>query len=201
MVSHTANRSGLRRAVRSVRNQIRACKCMSPKRNPSGLHPHADRLSLLSGLWLLVFAVFQVVAAPSGLVEKLSRNDLKPLNDGMPGEEGLETKVVLADGVKMSATVEVTAKGNGWLRIGNLKLKVFDSHDDGSYYEGEMLKVEFADLDGDGRREMVISGLVCFTDQKVDRVLRREAVAFIYALQPDRTFKQVYRNTDVRIDP
>jgi hypothetical protein len=79
--------------------------------------------------------------------------------------------------------------------------KVFDSHDDGSYYEGEMLKVEFADLDGDGRREMVISGLVCFTDQKVDRVLRREAVVFIYALQPDRTFKQVYRNTDVRIDP
>jgi hypothetical protein len=73
--------------------------------------------------------------------------------------------------------------------------------DDGSYYEGEMLKVEFADLDGDGRREMVISGLVCFTDQKGDHVLRREAVVFIYALQPDRTFKQVYRNTDVRIDP
>ena len=96
---------------------------MSPKRNPSGLHPHADRLSLLSGLWLFLFAVFQVVAAPSGLVQRLSRNDLKPLNDGMPGEEGLETKVVLADGVKMSAIVEVTAKGNGWLRIGNLKLK------------------------------------------------------------------------------
>ena len=34
--------------------------------------------------------------------------------------------------------------------------KVFDSHDDGSYYEGEMLKVEFADLDGDGDFDLVI---------------------------------------------
>lgn len=184
-----------------VRHPISALKGMSPRRSPSGLRPRADRLSLLSGLWLLLFAVFQVMAGPSGPVERLSRNDLKPLNNGMPGEESLETEVVLADGVKMSATVEVTAKGNGWLRIGNLKLKVFDSHDDGSYYEGEMLKVEFPDLDGDGRREMVISGLVCFTDEKGGHVLRREAVAFIYTLQPDRTFKQVYRNTDVRIDP
>ena len=119
------------------------------------------------------------MAAPSGPVERLSRNDLKPLKDGMPGEEGLEKKVVLAAGVGMSATVEVTGKGNGWLRSGNLKLKVVDSHDDGSYYEGEMLKVEFADLDGDGRRELLISGIVCFTDEKGAHVLRREAVVFI----------------------
>ena len=63
-----------------------------------------------------------------------------------------------------------------------------------------MLNIDFTDLDGDGKREMVISGIMCFTDEKGDKVLRREAVVFIYALQPNRTFKQVYRNTDFRID-
>jgi hypothetical protein len=86
------------------------------------------------------------------------------------------------------------------LEISNLKLHVFDSHDNGAFYEDGLLNIEFADLDGDGKRELVISGLVCFTDEKGDKVLRREAVVFIYALQPNRTFKQVYRNTDVRLD-
>jgi len=45
-----------------------------------------------------------------------------------------------------------------------------------------MLKVEFVDLDGDGKRELVISGLVCFTDEEGHKVLRREAVVYIYAL-------------------
>lgn len=170
---------------------------MNPKRNWPGSPTHVKRLSLL---FVLLLAVFQIVAAPGDPVERISRNDLKPLKDGMPGEEGLEKEVVLAAGVKMSATIEVTAKGNGSLRIGNLNLKIFDSHNDGSYYDNEMLKIEFADLDGDGKRELVISGIVCFTDEKGDKVLRREAVVFIYALQPNRTFKQVYRNTDVRLD-
>jgi hypothetical protein len=140
------------------------------------------------------------VAASGDWIERISRTDLRPLKDGMPGEEGLQKEVVMAAGVKMSATIEVTAKGNGSLRIGNLNLRIFDSHNDGSYYEGEMLGVDFADLDGDGKRELVISGIVCLTDEKGDKVLRREAVVFIYALQPNRTFKQIYRNTEFRLD-
>ncbi len=118
----------------------------------------------------------------------------------MPGEEGLQREVVLAPDVKMSAVIEVTAKGNGRMRIGNLDLKVFDSHDDGSYYENGLLNIDFTDIDGDGKRELIISGIVCFTDEKGDKVLRREAVVFIYALQPNQTFKEVYRNTNFRLD-
>ena len=132
-------------------------------------------------------------------IERILRSDLRPLKDGMPGEEGLKREIVLAPGVKMTATIEVTAKGNGNMRIGNLNLKVFDEHDDGSYYENGLLNIEFPEINGDGKRQMVISGIVCFTDEKREKVVRREAVVYIYALRPDRTFKEVYRNTKFRI--
>jgi hypothetical protein len=151
-------------------------------------------------LSLLLLVLLQSAAASGATVERISRNDLQPLKDGMPGEEGFHKEVLVADGVKLPADIEVTAKGNGYLRIGNLNLKVFDTHDDGSYYEGDLLNIDFADINGDGKRELLISGIVCFTDEKGGKVLRREAVVFIYALQPDRTFKQVYRNTDFRLD-
>jgi len=144
--------------------------------------------------------VFQIAAATGDGIERISRKDLKPLKDGMPGEQGLKKEVVLAPGVKLSAIIEVSAKGNGSLRIGNLVLKLVDDHSDGSYYEDGMLNIDFCDIDGDGKREMLISGIVCYTDEKGDKVLRREAVVLIYQLQPNRTFKEVYRNTTLRLD-
>src|SRR4029079_17100174 len=118
---------------------------MNSRPDQPGSRAHIKRLSLLS---VLLLVVFQITAAPSDTVERILGTDLKPLKDGMPGEEGLEKEVVLAADVKMSAVIEVTAKGNGSLRIGNLNLKVFDSHDDGSYYENGLLNIDFSDLDG-----------------------------------------------------
>ncbi len=153
--------------------------------------------ALLSGLLLLVL---KAAAVPNTTAERISRKDLEPLKGGMLGEQGFKREIVLAPGVKMAATIEVSTKGNGSLRIGNLNLRAVDSHDDGSYYENEMLDIDFTDLDGDGKREMVISGIVCFTSEKGSTVLRREAIVFIYKLQADRTFKKVYWNTDFHIE-
>jgi|LauGreDrversion2_5_1035112.scaffolds.fasta_scaffold01758_2 hypothetical protein len=154
----------------------------------------------LSHVFFIFLAVVQSVAAQCGPVERISRKDIKPLKNGMPGEEGFDKEIVFAAGIKIAATINVTNKGNGSLQIANLKLKIFDSHDDGKYYENEMLKIEFVDLDGDGKRELLVSGIVCFTDEKGDSMLRREAVVFIYALQLNHTFRLIYSNTDLRLD-
>ena len=127
-------------------------------------------------------------------VERISKSELKPTENGMPGEQELEKTIVLADDIKMQARIEVTNKGNGVLKISNLNVKVYDSHNDGSYYENWMLNIDFVDIDGDGKKDLVISGIVCFTDEKGDEVLRRESIVLIYILQSDLTFKQIYSN-------
>lgn len=151
-------------------------------------------------LILLLLVVVLVSAARGEATGRLSRKDLRPAKDGTPEEQELTKEVAFAPGVKFLARVEVTAKGNGFLRLANLNLKVFDDHNDGVYYEDEMLNIDFVDIDGNGKRDIVISGIVCFTDEKGDRVVRREAVVFIYALQANKTFKEVYHNTDFRLD-
>jgi hypothetical protein len=133
--------------------------------------------------------------------ERISRADVRPGAGLMPGEERMSKQVKLASNMIMAATIEVTAKGNGSLRLGNLNLRIFDSHNDGQFFENGMLDVDFSDLDGDERSEVIISGIVCFTDESGDTVLRREALVFIYSLQADKTFKQIYRNTTLSLNP
>src|SRR5688500_7528083 len=88
-------------------------------------------------------------------VERISAGNLKPLKDGMTGEQGLSREVVvLAANVKMLAVIEVTAKGNGKLHMGNLDLRVFDAHHDGIHYENGLLTIDFSDINEDGRREL-----------------------------------------------
>src|SRR6185369_2717906 len=94
-------------------------------------------------------------------------------------------KVAFGVGLTFEAYIEITAKGNGFLKMANLNLKVFDSHDDGIYYENGLLKIDFPDLDSDGRREMVISGTICFTQEKTGQITRREPVVYIFRLSSD----------------
>lgn len=166
------------------------------KLNFQNLDLHLTRFVLLS----VSFLVLMCQVAKGDTTNRISRNELKPLEDGTPGELGLRKELVLATNLKMTAAIKVTTKGNGRMRIGNLNLKVYDSHDDGSYYENGLLSIDIPDINGDGTCELVISGIVCFTDEKGKMITRREAVVFIYVLQSNQTFKQVYRNTDIDID-
>jgi len=158
------------------------------------------RVFTIVGLFFIFFCFDGPLGAFAQEVEKVRFSDLKPAKDGMPGEKEWSKDITISSNVIFHARIEVTNKGNGTLEIANLKLHVVDSHDNGVYYQEWMLNIDFVDLNGDGKRAMVISGIVCFTDEKGDKVMRREAVVYIYALQSDRTFKQVYRNTDFRID-
>src|SRR5713226_3522996 len=109
------------------------------------------KLSLTARLSFVILVAISSTGGRAGEIERIRRSDLKPAKDGMPGEEELTREVVVAPDVKLLAKIEVSAKGNGSLRIANLDLKVFDGHNDGIYYEHEMLNIDFSDIDGDGR--------------------------------------------------
>ena len=166
-----------------------------------------DCRELLTSVWFYQFSRILVIvlvtniwaiAAPS---DRLERKELRPSKEGMPGEESIHREVDFGKKVKLKASIEVTAKGNGALRLGNLNLKVFDSHDDGVVYENELLTIDIADLDGDGARELIVSGIVVFTeDERPYKVIKREHVVFIYKLRNRSNFDEVYRNTNFRID-
>lgn len=131
------------------------------------------------------------VALPQVLHHSELREDARNL---IQGEQQLQRVIDVGPGTRERASIEVTSKGNGLLSIGKLRLKVVDGHDDGASYQDEMAHVEFADVDGDGWKDLVIVGIANYTDDKGDAILKREPFTFIYKYDPQRkSFGQTYR--------
>lgn len=83
--------------------------------------------------------------------------ELRDDRSGMPGEQVLVRQVKQPDG-PVALEVNVTTKGNGWLTGPGLRVKVYDSHDDGTLFEGRMHVVSLHDVNGDGALDVIVAG-------------------------------------------
>lgn len=113
-----------------------------------------------------------------------------------------EKEIVIGKGVKFTAKMEISARGNGILDFANLRLKIHDADPDIIFYENDLLDTDFIDIDGDGYKDIIISGIVCYVDDKnSDLVLKRESVVYIYMFSPaKKIFYLTYRDASFFID-
>lgn len=119
----------------------------------------------------------------------------------MPGERVLRKVIDVGHGMSMAAVIEESNKGNGLLTLGALTLKVVDGHDDGAVYAGAMPHVEFIDIDGDGVKELVVNGVVEYTDEQTDAVREREPFVFIYRYDlTSRGFTMAYKRASFALE-
>jgi hypothetical protein len=118
---------------------------------------------------------------------------LKPDPDGMPGEQICKGEVTVND-VKLPFVIEVTNKGNGWIKLANLNLHVYDAYEDTLFYDGDLLNVELVSLGEPANKYLVITGTAIHTDEKGEsRVF--ESIVFIYRFdQTKKTFSCVYKH-------
>ena len=119
---------------------------------------------------------------------------------GMPGELEDSRDVRIGKDVTFRATIAVTNKGNGTLSIANLRLRVYDDHDDGLIYQGRLLDIAFVDLSGGGYKDLIVSGCAIHTGEKEDAVPKYEGVVFVYKFLPkERKFELAYRRASFSI--
>jgi len=67
-------------------------------------------------------------------------------------------RIVLGRGFSIKAIFSITTKGNGWLEVSGLGIRVYDSHNDGIIYRRGLLKCIWKDENGDGILDLVVSG-------------------------------------------
>ena len=117
--------------------------------------------------------------------------------------EDTETAIPVKIGVDkiVKANITKTARGNGHLEIGKLKLKIIDNYDDGAKYMDCSLHIDFEDLNDDGFNDMIVSGIVCYTHEKQDVVVKHENCVFIYMYSPSTDkFVQKYRRANFSLE-
>jgi len=118
-------------------------------------------------------------------------HDFRPdKSSGISEEEIAKKQIVIAPGLVFNAVIEVTSKGNGILKIVNLKkVKVYDGHDDGDVYRNMLLTIKFADFDGDGYRDLVIYGIIDFysdDDRRREKAQESRPAILLYRFNPQK---------------
>ena len=63
-----------------------------------------------------------------------------------------------------------------------------------------MPHVEFADIDGDGIKELVANGIVEYTDEKTDVVHARESFVFIYRYDKAKGLRLVFKHASFALE-
>lgn len=86
--------------------------------------------------------------------------------NGIPHERIAGKQVVLGPGAVFNAEIEVTAKGNGLLRLVNIRPKIYDTHNDTEIFADGLLRSRLADVNGDGYLDLILFGVKEVCDDK-----------------------------------
>lgn len=148
---------------------------------------------------LLIFATTLTIS----FAEKINRSEIVPRTkeEALYDERHWSKKVEISKDIMLKADMEITRRGNGWLKIANLDLHVGRSGYDSLIYKDELLDVDFVDINGDGFKDIIISGLMLYPHEQLDIILYREAVVFIYLFEPkNKKFNLAYINSSCRLE-
>jgi hypothetical protein len=130
----------------------------------------------------------------------LARHTMRKLS-ASAGEEQYRLNLEIGPDKLLKARIGVTSKGNGTLQIANLKLKVVDCHDDGAHYHRGWAHIDVADIDEDGWKDLVVTGIADYTEEKTGEVFEQEPFTFIYRYDPARAeFRRTYRRASFRLE-
>lgn len=104
----------------------------------------------------------------------------------------------LSLGVSISASFEITNKGNGTLDLPGLRIRVYDDHNDGVVYRDGLLKCEWRDEDGDGVLDLVVSGFAQFYGEKGNRVeIERPIQGLFRYITKEKRFVKVHCSPEI----
>ena len=129
---------------------------------------------------LIAFFFFQ----PQLEAQVVHRGDFHAIPNAPYGSERYEKTIQVGPKQSFPATIDITPKGNGWLNIANLRLRIFKEHNDGQVFDPPLLHVEFVDITNDGYKDLVIFGIIRYTGEKETDPQTTEPVAAIYIFDP-----------------
>lgn len=144
--------------------------------------------------WMTNYALAQVITR-----EQVEANEIPEGGASLNlYEYGVD--VVVSPDWTQRATVEVSSRQNGCLQIANLLAKVYDDNPDMDFFENRMLHTEFADVDGDQAKDLVVIGRRIEMEANEGQIQRAEVICYIYFADPvNLRFIPRYRRGSIEI--
>lgn len=102
--------------------------------------------------------------------------------------------------VRLPWSFSITNKGNGALEIGNIGIRIYDAHDDSTFFKNYLLNNHLEDINSDGYLDIVLSGTVLKTNEKNGKITDNHKLKTVFFYVPsEKTFKQKQAHPDVLV--
>jgi hypothetical protein len=112
---------------------------------------------------------------------------VKTLDAGIPETQKLHGEVKIAKGVTLKYSFAITSKGNGSIEFPEIGIRIYDSHDDDITFKPYLLCVQLKDMNGDGYKDLVMSGVAEHWDDKIDgKLLSSNQINAIFLYDPKK---------------
>lgn len=164
------------------------------------LTKHLKTLSTaILGLTTLAISTYACSTSENKLLVSSTLGEL--FKQLLNSDSNIQRTVELNNRLRFIATLEGTSKGNGTLRVHNLNLRLFDQHDDGAVYEGDLLNIDFKDLNNDNFNELIVTGIIKYTSDDEIKAARYESFTQIFSYDCSiGVFKSIYKAGSYSID-
>ncbi|MEI8646392.1 hypothetical protein P4S60_18385 [Pseudoalteromonas sp. Hal040] len=148
---------------------------------------------------ILAFAVF--LSLHSFASQIIEDSDIARINASYPEDLKIRKELNIRHDINVPIEFSITSKGNGGFSLPGLFLvRLFDQHDDGSYFKSGLLRNELIDLDEDGYNELLFWGIAIKTDDESEKVLGEIPVVAILKYDPkSKTFKVIKKSNEIDI--
>lgn len=136
---------------------------------------------IISAIWMLI--------SLTAFAERINKSEIvsHPDQEKRYNENYWSKEIKISKDITLKPELEITYRGNGFLKIANLDLYIYRwGYNTAIIYKNCMLNVDFVDINGDGFKDIVISGLALYPHEQREIILKREPVLFIYLFDPKK---------------
>jgi len=127
------------------------------------------------------------------VVEKLWNS----YRSGTPGTESITLPIRISSALTVKGTFSISSHGNGVLSLPGVRIRLFDSNQDGVIFDGFLLENELVDIDQDGFSDLVVWGTAIQHDDEGGEIGRRSVVSIFWYDARQAVFRNTLKSVDV----
>ncbi|KTD96452.1 hypothetical protein N9H48_08400 [Pseudoalteromonas marina] len=150
---------------------------------------------------LVLLLVFSFQLKAENLISKSEVASILPsLDFGVPSTDVIQKNIEIGKDLIISIEFAITSKGNGGIELpGIFLVRLYDRHDDLSYFKDGLLNNELIDVNSDGYKDILLWGTAVKSDDDGNKLGDVSVLAILVYSPKDKIYKVLRKSEEIDI--
>ena len=151
-------------------------------------------------IFILISILYSLTASSADLISKAEVDKLLPTwTEGKIATDILKKELNIGHGINVSYEFEITSKGNGAIVLPGILLRLYDNHNDLSYFKHGLLNNEVIDINSDGYKDILLWGTALTFDDDGKELGEKEVVGILLFSPDDKKYKVLRKSEQIDV--